>query len=338
MQNRWLTRAFTGSVSTDFIDPGDGSKGGFLSPQQVMTFLRQAIEGTAILSLARKEYSINPKFEVPRIAMNSRILQPGVQGERVADAKRKKPTTGLMTLSTVLFKGEIPVADEVFEDQVERDRLADTLMVMIAEAVGRDIEEIIIKSDTARDPAGADSGNPDSAIFDQLDGIIKRAQASFPAAQKVNATGITTPEDLFSKAIEALPHRYRRDYGSLRFFVPVPTKDAYHKALAARGTVLGDTMLTSTGGVTLNYRGIPIVEVPLLSGTDTINGSAIDYTKFGFLTDPMNIVVGFQRRIRMERYRDPREGATSFLPTVRFDADWANPEASVLLYNIPTFA
>src|SRR5512139_2761085 len=166
MNLRWLLKA-TG-VTGDYDPDVTGGSGGYLSPQQTREFLRQAIEASVLLSDVRIETSINPKFEIPRISLNSRILRPGVQATRVTEGNRQIPAYGLMSLSTVLFKGEVPVSDEYFEDSIERAALADTIMTMIAEAVGRDVEELVIKSDTTRDPAGADVAQTDSAMFDQF--------------------------------------------------------------------------------------------------------------------------------------------------------------------------
>src|SRR3546814_20966954 len=43
----------------------------------------------------------------------------------------------------------VPISDEVFEDQVERAVFADTLTAQIAEASGRDIEDLFVNGDTA---------------------------------------------------------------------------------------------------------------------------------------------------------------------------------------------
>jgi len=221
----------------------------------------------------------------------------------------------------------VPLADEVFEDQVEQDSLADSIMTMIAEAVGRDVEEFVIKSDTAR------IGGEDEYL-DQTDGLIKNLQSGLPAAQKVDAAAFTSYDELFSEMIEALPHRYRRDYSALRFWIPVIHKDGYQRELAGRGTPLGDSAMTEGMRTKLAFRGIPVVEVPLMSGVSLINTASVDYSQFAALVHPMNSYVGWHRRIRIERWRDPRDGATSFLPTCRVDTKQADPELGVLAFDI----
>jgi hypothetical protein len=69
-----------------------------------------------------------------------------------------------------------------------------------------------------------------------------------------------------------------------------------------------------------------------------VNTATVDYGKFAILIHPSNIYVGFHRRVRIERWRDPREMCTYFIPSVRFAVAIADPNAAVLAYNIPAFA
>lgn len=322
---QWLAKATL--VDSDITGP---SAGGLLSPDQVKEFLRVAIDASVLVSQCRQETSNATKFEVPRISFGSRILRNGTEATRLLDADRVKPSTGLVTLSTVLFKGEVPVSDEVFEDNIEKEGFADTLMAMIAEAVGRDVEEIAIKSDTARV-----AGDNDDTL-DQTDGIIKSLQTGLPGAQNINMSAETKYATIFSKMLAALPARYKRNYAALRYFVPVTVQEGYQKELEARGTsALGDTAVADDLRTDLSYHGIKVVGVPLLSGTGTINAVAVDYSKFAFLINPINIVFGWHRRVRMEKWRDPREGFTSFLPSLRFDVKVANPDEGVLANSLP---
>lgn len=317
-------RAWLEKATFTTADIQGGSNGGFLSPQQTATFLRMVMDQSVLISELRQESSVSPKFEVPRISLNDRLLRNGTEAARLVDADRKKPATGLVTLSTALFKGEVLVSDEMFEDNIEQGALADTLATMIAEAVGRDVEEIAIKSDTDR------TGGED-ATLDQFDGIIASYQDELPAAQILDESAQTTATDLFRDMIESLPPKYRRDYSRLRLYVPWGVADLYHDELQDRhGGLLADTATTENLIPRLAFRGVPVVPVALLSGEDEIDGDAIDYSSFAWLTDPKNTIIGWHRRVRIEKFRDPREGATSFLPTVRFDVKHADPNYAVL--------
>lgn len=318
---RWLQKA---TLTTSDLT----TNGGLLSPAQAREFIRVAMDEGVIAREARLETQNSPKFEVPRISFHgTRLLVNGVEATRLADADRKEPATGLVTLSTSLFRAEVPVSDETFEDNVEREGLADTLAGEIIRAVGRDVEEIAIKSDTARVAGDLDP------TLDQFDGLIKKLQADLAAGQKFNATGVADPETVMKELINRMPHRYRRDVSRLRLYVPIKVADAYEEQQKDRGTPLGDRVLEN-GLRDMRYRGVQIVPTPIMSGTGTINAVAVDYTKFAFLTDPKNIIIGWSRRVRMERYRDAREGAMSFVVTVRFDAKFADPASATLAESI----
>jgi len=309
----WIEKAtFT---TGDLTGAGNG---GELSPEQARQFLRDAITPTAILSRADVVDSDSRKFEIPKLAFSNRIMRAGTEGARLVDADRTKPDTDLVTLSTELFKGEVPVSDEVFEDNVEREGFADSLMQMIAEAVGRDLEEIAIKADV----------NDTDATFNKFNGLVQSLVDS-TTANKVNAASVVSYKELFKSMLNALPDRYRGMWDQLVFYVPVDVADGYADELGQRGTNVGDSALTTRES--LRYRGIPIVEVPLFSGTQ----NAYDYAKVAVLCHPRNLKVGFHRRVRVEKFRDPREGLTSFLPTVRYDVKWAQDSAVVLAQNVP---
>lgn len=322
---RWLEKATW--TTPDITSPVGG---GLLSPQQAREFLRILIDESVLLKEANNQTSLSPKFEVPRISFGSRILRAGTEGARLDTGDRVKPLTGLVTLSTNLFKGEVPVSDELFEDNIERDALADTIMVMIAEAVGRDVEEYAIKNDTARTAVDG----ADHPVLAQFDGLIKQYQTGLPASQKIAAGAFTSYDQLFRNMVAALPARYRRDPTALRFYVPVKHSDGYQSELAGRGTPLGDTNVSENLRMKLAFRGIPVLPIPLMTGVSTIAGATVNYDDFCVLTHPLNIYVGWHRRIRVERWRDPRDAATSFLPTLRFDVKNADPSFGILASDV----
>lgn len=309
---QWIEKATFDT--TDIQGAGDG---GFLSPAQAQVFLRDAIEATEILQRGDVFDSGAPLFEVPKISFATRIMRAGTQGSRLADADRVEPDTGLVTLTTQLFKGEVPVTDEVFEDNVERNGLADTLMGMISEAVGRDLEQIAIQSKDA----DAD------ATFGLQDGIVQQLIVS-ATANELDLNASTTMRQVFAQLIDGLPSRYRRNWSQYKLYVSPNKADAYAEELADRGTALGDSNITDKQN--LRYRSIEVVEVPLLTGTQ----DAVNYDNFVILSVPSNLKVGFHRRVRVEKYRDPREGLTSFLPSVRFDYKWAQDSAVVIGTNV----
>jgi HK97 family phage major capsid protein len=317
---------------TDFIAKAAGdpmtadalaTNGGLLSNEQARQFLRDAIEASVILKAADSFDSKSPKFDVPALAFGNRIMRATAAGMRVDAANRVAPTTGEVTLSTELFKGEVPIAQDVFEDNIEGAELANTIMQMIAEAVGRDLEEIAIKSDTT-------STDPD---FAKLAGGGIISQLITANENLYDATGKTSYKAMFKGMVGALPTRYRRDWSSFVLYVTPHVADGYADELGDRATQLGDA--NTDGKPVQRYRGIPVIEVPLLSGTDTWGATSHDFSTYAVLCNPKNLKIGFHRRVEVERYREPLSNATSFLPRVRYDARWAQVSSVVLGENVP---
>ncbi len=295
----------------------DLGTGATLNPEQADEFLRLAIAPQVMLPEVRTVRSSATKWQEAKIDFGSRILRPGVEGERLTYEERAKPTTGYVEISTVLVKGEVPISDEVMEENVEREGFADTIVQMVAEGSGRDLEELFIRGDT---------GSPDGYLA-QLNGWLKQAEVGAGAHVYDAAADGQDYQSIFKKLLLALPDQYKRDIENMRFYVPVRLEEIYRDQLSARGTPLGDQTLQ--GKTPLTYQGIKIRGVPLFP----IAPGASDTSKV-LLTHRLNLYAGYRRQIRLETYRDPREGATSFIVTARADAKIAVIPATALAYNV----
>ena len=87
--------------------------------------------------------------------------------------------------------------------------------------------------------------------------------------------------------------------------------------------------MTLEGTKQLTYQGIKIhsvAQMPINAGTPD--------TSFVLLTNRMNLYAGYRRQIKLETFRDPREGGTSFIPTARVDAQVAHVPASAIAHNV----
>lgn len=257
------------------------------------------------------------KWQQATVQFASRIMRPGVQATRLADADRAKPTTGLIEMSTALVKGEVVAADEVFEDNLEGDAFAQTLETLIADRAGFDLEELALQGDTT-------SGDPYLAL---LDGWLKQARSA--GGHVLNAATIGQDyQTIFRRLLLSLPERAKRNIETDgRYYVPTRMEQMYRDALSSRGTPLGD--LTLTGNNELRYQGILIKGV----ATMPITAGGTDTTQI-LLTNKNNLYAGFRRQVTIESFRDPREGATSFIVTCRFDAKMADRDASATATNV----
>ena len=311
ISNQELLRKATLTTS-DFGGPGEAP----LTLEAADTFIELMTVGQHMLSDVQVVKHTAAKWQQSTIQFASRILRPGVQATRLADADRSKPSTGMIEMSTVLIRGEVPIADEVFEDNIQGDAFAATLERMIADRAGFDLEELAVAGDTT-------SGDPYLAL---LDGWLKQMRTG-GTAHVINATGITDYQTIFRQLLLSLPQQSLRNLGDMRYYVPVRMEQMYRDVLSARGTPMGDLMLTGTNEI--QYQGIVIKGIPTLP----ITAGSPDTTQI-FLTNKNNLYAGFRRQLNIESFRDPREGATSFVISCRFDAKVANVDYTATATNV----
>jgi len=322
LNNEELLRKATLSLD-DFGGGGEAP----LSIEQVAKFYRVAIDAQAMLPDVRTVMSNSNKWQESKLDFGSRIMRAGVEGVRLVDAYdattagtgRAKPTTGIIEISTSLIRGEVPITDEVLEDQVERAGFSDTLTTLIAERVGRDIEELLINGDTA--VVGTD------AYLGLLDGWFEVAKDGTGANDYDATADAQDYQAIFSTLLASLADRFKKDKANMRFYVPARLEEKYRDNLTARGTPLGDQMLE--GERPLKYQGVLIKPVSILD----IAAGAPDTSEI-LLSHRLNLLAGYRRMVKFETYRDPREGVTSFIVTCRVDAEIEHIPATALAYSV----
>lgn len=297
-----------------------------LTIEQVREFLRLAILPQTMLPDVRPVMSNANTWQESKINFDARIMRPGIEGERNVFSDRVKPGTGIVEMITVLLRGEVPITDETMEDQVEQAGFGDTIMAMVAEGAGRDVEELFIRGDT--DDSFIGHGEGAGSFLRLTDGWLKLAGTS-AGFNLLDATADGQDyQAIFRKLINLLPDRYKRDPQNMRFYVPLRLEEKYRDQLADRATNGGDAWLEGTRP--LVYQGIRIMGVPNFP----IDAIPTPDTSFILLTHRMNLYAGWRRQIRMETYRDPREGVTSFIVTARVDPEIAHVPATAIAENV----
>lgn len=310
--NEELLRKATLST-TDFGGAGEAP----LSVQQVEQFIELLSAGQSMLPDVRTVTSNSSKWQESIVDFAGRIAKPGAEGVRLVDADRRKVATGVVEISTVLLRAEVPVTDEVMEDNVARDGFADSLERLIADQFGFDIEDLFVNGDTA-------SGDTYLAL---QDGWIKLAKGVGGHVVNASANG-QDYQTTFKQLLVNLPDRHKRNLtGDFRYYVPKRLEEKYRDILSSRGTPLGDMTLQGTGE--LRYQGILIKGVPSLNIT-----AATPDTSNVLLANRNNLYGGFRRSMTMETFRDPREGQTSFVVTARVNSQIAVKDATAVASNV----
>jgi HK97 family phage major capsid protein len=277
--------------------------GGLLLPAQAQKFMRLLIKQSVLLQMVTVVPMAAPKQELPKIKFGSRILRPGQEATALTQAQRSKPDLSKVELDAQLFKGEVWLSDETLEDNIERGELRQTIMELIAEAVARDMEDVVVNGDTA-------STDPFLAV---LDGVLKQATSNV-----VDAAGTPITKDLLRDLVKTLPSEYLRDKKAMRYLTSVDAELDYRNSLAERATAAGDRFLEEDTPAL--YSGIPVQPIPLFPES---LGSSSDQSAM-LLCNPKNINVGIWRQIRIESAREISEGVLKIVVTMRFDAKFAD--------------
>lgn len=287
--------------------------GGILKPAQAQKFMRLLIKESVLMKMATVIPMASPKQQISKIKFGSRILRPGQEATALALADRAKPDLSSVELDAQLFKAEVRLSDEVLEDSIERGELRQTIMEMMAEAISRDMEEVLINGDTV-------SVDPFLAV---MDGVLKQATSNV-----VDAAGAPISKTLLQSMLKTLPSEHLRDKKAMRFMTSVDAELDYRNTLADRATVAGDRLLESDTPVL--HGGVPVQPVPLFPEN---LGAGNDQTAI-VLCNPKNIHVGIWRQIRLESDRDISEGTLKIVATLRFDVKYAEEQGVAKAINV----
>ena len=287
--------------------------GGILKPAQAQKFMRLLVKESVLMKLATVVPMQSPKQQISKIKFGSRILRPGQEATALALADRAKPDLSSVELDAQLFKAEVRLSDEVLEDSIERGELRQTIMEMMAEAISRDMEEVLINGDTV-------SADPFLAV---MDGVLKQATSNV-----VDAAGAPISKTLLQSMLKTLPSEHLRDKKAMRFMTSVDADLDYRNTLADRATVAGDRLLESDTPVL--HGGVPVQ--PVLLFPENL-GVGNDQTVI-VLCNPKNIHVGIWRQIRLESDRDISEGTLKIVATLRFDVKFAEEPGVAKAINV----
>lgn len=287
--------------------------GGILKPAQAQKFMRLLIKDSPLMRLATVVPMQSPKQQLSKIKFGSRVLRPGAEATALPLADRARPDLSQIELDAKLFKAEVRLSDEVLEDSIERGELRQTIMEMMAEAISRDMEEVLINGDTL-------SADPFLAV---MDGALKQATSNV-----VDAGGAAISKNLLRDMLKTIPSEHLRDKKAMRFMTSVDADLDYRNTLAERATAVGDRLLE--GDTPVLYSGVPLQPIPLFPEN---LGAGSDQTVI-LLCNPKNIHVGIWRNIRVESARDISEGTLKIVATLRFDVKFAEEPGVAKAINV----
>jgi HK97 family phage major capsid protein len=269
-----------------------------------------------------------------------RVERPdGLKGERdkinvgapVTESAAEDADTGNIyepTFSKVEFdckklRSAFNVTWEANKNNIEKEKLKDTLMASFAKRISTDLELLAVQGDTTI--TGTD---PLSRLLKRCNGWNK--QITDANLHIVNASDAVISRSLFSKAIRILPNKYKQALNQFKWFLSPSTYQDYVDTLANLTTPLGDSA-TQTQVRPAPF-GIPAEQVPAIP--EVWDAGAGYYRTYALLVIPANLIWFIAREIETYWEFKPRNDRWENTTYTNADARVENLDAVVKIKDI----
>lgn len=137
--------------------------GAKLAPEKAQAFVRSAEVKAKILPAARRLDMKSHTRDIDRVGFGSRILQGATENTAPPDSANPTYATNQLVSAEVI--AVVGITDSALEDNIESENFEDTLVQMMGERAGIDLEELYMQGDKA----SADT------FLAKVDGWLKRA-------------------------------------------------------------------------------------------------------------------------------------------------------------------
>lgn len=264
---------------------------GLLNPEQSRKFIKQTMESTVLGGVIRTEMRRSKTGEIDKIGIGKRLMRK--KTENSDDGYRGKPIFDKVEYATVAVRLPWEITEETLRENIEGQGLESTITSLMAQAVGIDMEDLWLNSDTA-----TASIDEDYDFLKVNDGWIKQLLAGSHVVDRASVDGGDMSIDVWNKALLEMPNKYNN--GKLRWIMSPHRKQEWE-------TYLLDKAITA-GGIVSDRRienpyAIPAMAVPSMPD-DTI-----------ILTDPKNLIVVNTYDVKI---RKTTEGKEAILEDKRF--------------------
>jgi len=312
----------------------EAGNGGLLNPEQSARFLDYMFDATVIGKVARTVRMKSDTAEIDRMSVGEKLMKLATEGDN--DGANAAVTFSKISLTTKKLRMDWELSTESLEDNIEGADLEDHIARLMATQAGNDIEDVILNGDTSL------TGD---ALYKSFDGVVKKAKAS---GRVVDAAGAEVSREVFNKALKAMPRKYKQRRADLRFLAgsnliqdflyknSIGTNQTIPQDIASSIIRGGTAPLGGPAGYVAPFAfGIPIVEVPLLSETQTGTHSGASGSHGDIhLSFPNNVVIGIKRDVTVYRFFWPRKDSIEYTMYTRVGVQIEQADAWVVVKNV----
>lgn len=246
-------------ITTDAL-----ASAGKLNPAQSDRFIDYVVDETVLKQNARIIRFRNESLEIDKIGVGKRVAVP--KAEAADPNIRRGITTSKVTLSPSEIMVPFEIGDNFREVNIEGDASEDTIIRLMATQLANDMEDLVINGNKLG-PAVLQSdiledGDTTRYVKDTYLALQDGWSQLADGGNVVDADGQNIGLSIFSRAIRAMPTKFRRNKSELRWYLSPDLWQIYLEKLSTRATALGDNAVTGGGGTPGPF-GITAVPVPL---------------------------------------------------------------------------
>ena len=301
-----ITSATFGSYGLGFEESGN--------------FIDYIVDQSILLKSIRTIKMKNARMPIDKLGLGGKVLVKGTAGVDPGDTVTMNNSQVMLTAQEII--AIVSIGDDTLEDNIEGDAFVQHLLGMVSRSAANEMEQAAMLGDTSVADAG---------ILDRWDGFYKLAKANGAHVIEgmadtdrfwpgVNGKKMTT-------LLKAIPSKYRIDPKLLRAIQNPDIYLDYLDMLTNTGSVPGTAAITGMMDVPL--RSVPNLQMPMLSETLGFSYNSTAYTDgtFVMVTNPLNLILGIHREIKIEPYRVPRARKTDWIISMRGDVKIENADA-----------
>jgi hypothetical protein len=232
---------------------------GKLNDAQADKFIDYVIDVTGLRNNARVVKFRNDNLNIDKIGVDKRVAQAAA--EAVAPTGRSGVKTSKVTLSPKELIVAFEISDNFKESNLEGDDAEDHVIRMMATALGNDLETLYVSGDKLGPAAIEDDilpggGSTVNYVKDSYLALADGWLTKSRSGHVVDLQNANVGSSLFSKMLNALPAKFKKNRQNLRFFSSIELDQNYREKISTRATAKGDSALESTS--LLTPFGVPL--------------------------------------------------------------------------------
>src|SRR5690606_9698892 len=245
-------------ITTDTL-----ATGGKLNDAQSDRFIDYVVDETVLKNNARVVKFRNENLTIDTIGIGNRVAVP--KEEAKDPGVRRGINTSKITLTPREIMVPFEIGDNFRELNIEGDQVEDTIIRLMSTRLGNDLEELYVHGNKLGPAVLENEIHEDGASNQYVKDSYLSLQDGWnvlaDSGHIVDAEGQNIGLSLFSRAIRAMPTKFRRNKANLRWYGPSDLSQIYQEKLSTRATSLGDD--AARGSAPIAPFGIPYVSVPL---------------------------------------------------------------------------